>query len=589
MNNKKQKLILLSFLLGVIFSIFYYINVFDSWSFKLKDRLFLQGKPSDNIVIITIDNQSLQKFGRWPWNRKVHADIINTINEANPSIIGYDINFPEPSNPEADQVLSEAIKKSEKLILPIEADINFNKKITAQNLLYSTEKLKNSAQQSGLVSTPTEKDGIFRRLPIKIFDTNKNELPIFSKLIADTFLKNNDWEPVNPPLDSLGRLTINFVGKPGTFKTISAADLTKDGFDISVLRNKIILVGTTAADLHDELQTPTSAGLFTNSLMSGVEIHANSINTLITKNFLTPLRPVWQILIFLITSLIIGTSLSLLNFQKSFLLNFFILLTYLLNALVLFDYGIVLEIFYFIIICIFTYFIVIALKFIFSEQEKHFIKNTFSHYVSKEVVEDLVNNPSKLNLGGEKKEVTILFSDIRGFTTISEKLPPEKLVKFLNEFFNVMADIVMGSGGVVDKFIGDCIMAFWGAPLEDKNHAINGVSAGLKMVAKINEKKIEWKKTYDIDLNIGVGINTGEVIIGNLGSDKRFDYTIVGDAVNLASRLEGLNKTHNTNIIISEFTKSRLPDYFITNFLDKVVVKGKTEPVEIFSLESIKN
>jgi adenylate cyclase len=189
-----------------------------------------------------------------------------------------------------------------------------------------------------------------------------------------------------------------------------------------------------------------------------------------------------------------------------------------------------------------------------------------------------------LKLGGQKKEMTVLFSDIRGFTTLSEKLEPEKLVAILNEYFTAMTEVILQSGGVLDKFIGDAIMAFWGAPQEAPDHAQRACRTALKMIAKLEELKKEWSKRDLPEINIGVGINSGQMIVGNMGSAKRFDYTVIGDNVNLASRLEGLNKQYGTSIIISQFTYDKVKEKFEGEFLDKVAVKGKEIPVEIFKL-----
>jgi adenylate cyclase len=212
------------------------------------------------------------------------------------------------------------------------------------------------------------------------------------------------------------------------------------------------------------------------------------------------------------------------------------------------------------------------------------LRRAFSSYVSPQLLEIITKEPDKLSLGGEKRNITVLFSDIRGFTTISEKLNPESLVNLLNEFLNPMTEIILRNGGMLDKYIGDAIMAIFNAPVDIGDHPDRACTSALEMVQKTKELNDLFKREFNVDIRIGIGINTGEAVVGNMGSKVRFDYTAIGDTVNLASRLEGLNKLYKTDIIISEFTKKGLRARFLTRKLDVVVVKGKREPVPIYEL-----
>ena len=212
------------------------------------------------------------------------------------------------------------------------------------------------------------------------------------------------------------------------------------------------------------------------------------------------------------------------------------------------------------------------------------IKGAFQYYLTPSVVNEILKNPDMLKLGGEKKELTVMFSDIRGFTSISEKLDPESLVRLLNEYLTAMTDIIFEFEGLLDKYIGDAIMAVFGAPLYQPDHPKRGCATALKMIEKLNELKKKWKNEGFPEINIGIGINTGPMVVGNMGSQKRFDYTVMGDSVNLGSRLEGINKQYGTNIIISEFTKYYVQDEFLLRELDMVRVKGKEKPVKIYEL-----
>jgi len=205
------------------------------------------------------------------------------------------------------------------------------------------------------------------------------------------------------------------------------------------------------------------------------------------------------------------------------------------------------------------------------------------------VIDNLIKNPDKINLGGEKRNITIFFSDIRGFTSISEKLEPEELVRLLNEYLTEMTSIIIKDEGLVDKYMGDAIMAFWGAPLDQPDHAEIACSSSLEMMDKLRALQKKWKKEGIPSFDIGIGLNSGDAIVGNMGSSTRFDYTAMGDNVNIASRLVGLNKTYDTNIIISENTYKIIKDKFKTRKLDTVKVKGKKKPIIIYELLSRKD
>lgn len=214
------------------------------------------------------------------------------------------------------------------------------------------------------------------------------------------------------------------------------------------------------------------------------------------------------------------------------------------------------------------------------------MKNLFSKYVSKDVLEEILKDPAKVKLGGEEKEVTVFFSDIRGFTALSEKTAPKELVRILNKYFTLMTNEVLENSGVLDKYIGDAIMAFWGAPIEDRRQAENALKAALGMLEKLKELNKELKSNGDPEINIGIGLYSGPAVVGNIGSDLRFDYTVMGDTVNVASRLESLNKEYKTQIIIGETTKNKLEGDHKFKFLGSVAVKGRKELLNIYTIEN---
>ncbi|MBD3238590.1 MAG: hypothetical protein GF332_03055 [Candidatus Moranbacteria bacterium] len=235
------------------------------------------------------------------------------------------------------------------------------------------------------------------------------------------------------------------------------------------------------------------------------------------------------------------------------------------------------------------FFTLTLLRLIKEKLEKKQIQKIFSQYVSQEVIEELLNNPEKIKLGGEERFLSVLFCDLRNFTNISEKLTPKQLTEFLNQYFNVMTDLIIDNRGVLDKYIGDAIMAFYGAPLRYKNHAFSACQAALNMVSALKEHKPKWETVYKIKLSVGIGINSGKVVVGNMGSSKRFDYTVMGDNVNLASRLEGATKKYGCSIIISGSTYKQIKNKFLCRYLDLVALKGKEKGVNIYELVGSKS
>ena len=246
--------------------------------------------------------------------------------------------------------------------------------------------------------------------------------------------------------------------------------------------------------------------------------------------------------------------------------------------------GIWLNAVYPLLTMVIVYTAVTLYRYIVEEREKRKIRGAFSFYVTPSVVNEMLKNPDKLKLGGDKKELSVLFSDIRGFTTLAEEMEPEALVNLLNEYLTEMTDIVFEFDGLLDKYIGDAVMAVWGAPLEQTDHPERACRTALKMLDRLTKMQQQWEAEGTPRLDIGIGVNTGPMVVGNMGSERRFDYTVMGDSVNLASRLEGINKEYGTQVVISEFTYERVKDDFFCRELDAVRVKGRAKPAKIYEL-----
>ena len=371
----------------------------------------------------------------------------------------------------------------------------------------------------------------------------------------------------------------------------------------NIFKDKVVLIGSIEPedkDLFPVSIEPQEAETIAGNLMYGVEVHANVVQMVLDKNFLmrgSPYSRILIIFILLIVSLNLFEKIRSIRFKFSLfaeVINFLILV-----LLILLIY----EVYFYLFVkfnlvrmfippisaVIVAYTASTVSNYLKERKQKMMIKGMFSQYLNPQLVNELIENPEKLKLGGIRKEMTVLFSDLANFTTISEKIDPETLVELLNHYFDEMTEIIFEMKGTLDKFEGDAIMAFWNAPIEDPQHHFNSVLCALRMKKKVNELKSDWKFIIGQDFKIRIGINSGEMIVGNMGGKKKFDYTVMGDNVNLASRLESINKIYGTDIIISENVYNKISDKVIAREIDLILVKGKTIPVRIYELIDLKD
>ena len=431
-------------------------------------------------------------------------------------------------------------------------------------------------------------------------------------LNLDLDLPGGVMRPV--PIDLLGQSVVNFRGMNKTFPNVSISDVINSSDTIEYDANEVggvkhykvhkseffkdalVLVGITADAIYDIRPRPFDGQA------SGVENHANILDNLLSDDFLV--RPTSQMIFILFAGiffggLLFGYIVSKLDAMWGALfagitIGSFVYCdqVYLFNArnIILFGYIHVAQ-----LIC--QYLSITVLKYMQEENEKKFIRSAFDKYVSPAVIDSMLKTPGALKLGGDKKELSVMFSDIRGFTELSERVDVKALTQFLNEYLGAMTDILQANRGTLDKYIGDAVMGFWGAPLDTAEHASLAVKTAVEMMIKLEELNRNFKEKYGLTIDIGIGINSGPVSVGNFGSSKVFEYTVIGDNVNLASRLEGINKYYGTHIIISEATFGLLKaNEFLCREVDTVKVKGKHKPVKIYEVipdnashESLKN
>ena len=536
--------LIIVFVLAIYFNAFYYLNA------SIADRVYEKQPSLKNIIIIKIDDESINKIGRWPWDRDVFSRLLEKTEDA--KVVGIDVSFFERSV--NDSSFEERLGKQKNVVLASEI---------SYNALYKP--IFNSS--TGYVNLATNFDGVTRRVNFGLSDESA---PFAFEIYRNGWNKN--------AVPDRGIKLINFADFSGS--SVSAYEILQ-GINKIDFEDKIVLIGATAPDLHDNYFTPISEGIAT----GGVEIHASIVQNLILGDFLRS-QSKWSIILLLFVFGIVGMFIisRFKIYHTMIVLVLFEILYFYTGFLAYSRYNYIIDFIFIPVSAIIFVGAGIGVNYIEERRHNKYITEAFGKYISKDLVQEIINKREKLELGGIKREITIFFSDIRGFTSISEKLSPEELVHFMNEYLTAMTNIIMKHMGTVDKFIGDAIMAIWNAPLIEKDHAKLACESAIEQIRTLKELKKSWISKKLPNVEIGCGINTGDAVIGNMGSEERFDYTAFGDSVNIASRLEGLTKYYGVNIIVSEFTHNLVKNDFKFRKLDKVKVKGKKVPIEVYEL-----
>jgi adenylate cyclase len=458
--------------------------------------------------------------------------------------------------------------------------------------------LQKNAMAAGHFNPLVDSDGISRRIPmIEEFNGSLYEslslavarislnLPkVEAGFVTGTAGKDYaglEWLQLGKrriPVDERVAALIPFRGRQGSFPYVSATDVLTGKADPSVLQDAIVLVGTTAPGLMDLRAAPVQ------SVYAGVEMHANMIAGIIDQNIKE--RPAYllggELLMLLLAGIVLALGLAVLSpLWSTLLAGAVVSASIMFNLLLWQQANLVMPIASMILMVAALYLLNMSYGFFVESRGKRLLAGLFGQYVPPELVDEMAKDPDSFTLEGESRELTVLFSDVRGFTTISEGLDPKQLTLLMNEYLTPMTHVIHSFRGTIDKYMGDAIMAFWGAPVADPDHARHALLAALGMIEELMALQVAFKAKGWPPINIGVGLNTGMMTVGNMGSEFRMAYTVMGDAVNLGSRLEGLTKQYGVHIIVSEFTRDKLPD-FVFRELDCVRVKGKDKPVSIF-------
>jgi adenylate cyclase len=629
-------IVILSVMMAMVLG---YMDSFQTLELRLLDLRFTLRGPQEvedsPIVIVAIDDQSDESTPhRWPWPRSYFAHVVENLEEAGAAAIGIDVIFDQADKygEEYDDEFAAVLKKYDNIVLAGKILKTFDGNKIISTIIPPYEKfITNSAW--GMVALTADIDGFYRSY---LFGQSYHDslYPSFAAQILKQYipeLKNSELTsddefyylgnlniPKNNPLSML----INFKGQAFSmpyypFDNIlddEDFDLLED-FDMDIfsdsgdveleiepglkysgkLKNKIVLIGATMQELHDNFPTPflefrSQDGDLVKAEMPGVEIHANALLTVLEKNYLQQLPGKFNFIILLLLAIFVFFITQYQHTGWAAVSAIVLALLYFVISIILFvNNHIVLQMAAPLFVVLFSFIGYTLYQFLMTQKEKKMLRGAFAYYVPEKVVQEIIANPEKLALGGEEREITVIFTDVEGFTSISENLTPAELVLLLNEYLTAMTDIVLKNDGIIDKYEGDAIMAEYGMPVHYKDHAVKACETALEMQEELSRLRKKWAAEGKPQLKARVGINTGEVIVGNMGSNTVFDYTVMGDAVNLGSRLEGANKVYKTYIMISEFTYEHVKDYFYTRPLDLIRVKGKSQPIAVYELRGKKD
>ncbi len=453
--------------------------------------------------------------------------------------------------------------------------------------------ISQATQYAGTFSMKPDPDGVIRRMP-SVFKFRDYLYAPLSLMAISAYLDTPIALDISTygidsvrlgklliPTDEYGNVFINYRGGPKTFPHLSVTDILQGKVPESALKDKIVLVGVTATGIYDLRVTPFA------SVYPGIEIHANVIDTVLRQDFLN--QPEWgqffDVLAMVVAGIFLGLVLPRVGVALGAVATAVVFLGHILMCYYFFvGQGWILNIVYPLSVIVLVYVSMTAYKYLVEAKQKRFIRGAFSTYLAPSVVKQLIDAPEKLGLGGEQRVITAFFSDVQGFTSISEKLTPHELVELLNEFLTEMTEIILRYEGTVDKFEGDAIIAFFGAPLDIPNHPEVACRACIDMQKRLGELREVWRSQQRPELKMRIGLCTGPAVVGNMGSRNRMDYTMMGDTVNTAARLEGVNKVYGIYTLISDTTYRALNGNLVTRELDSINVVGKKEPVIIYEL-----
>jgi adenylate cyclase len=536
-------------------------------------------QPIAPIVIVRIDETSFVELDKqWPFPRADHAEVIRRVAASEPLAIGIDLFFDRPSARGAadDEALAGAVAAAGNVVLGAAPVIDVQPLVTQAIPNIPLPSIRRGAAGVGAINMVHERDSQVRRVPLRVrvgslslaaFDVELYRVATGAGLAAARLPQSDE-------------VLINFNGPAGTFPWVSYASVLKGEVTPETFRGKIVLIGPTTPVLHDVFPTVFARG-GADTLMPGVEIHANALDTYVRGNRIREVPVAVSTMLALLAALagavlvvrlhggralgavtVLGALLALSTY-----LAFVAAEVWLRGVVIALGLGL-------------GYGVTLADTFVREQRERR----RLSQFFSPEVLREVVRHRHEQSLGSSRRLVTVLFADIRDFTALAEKLPPEDVAEMLREYLSEMTEVIFKHGGTVDKYIGDCVMALYNVPFEDPDHVMNALRTALELQERTLQVAARWEARLGTSIRSGIGINTGEAVVGTLGSRQRLEYTAIGDAINLGSRLEALTKQYGVAIIISEFTQERLQGDVLTRELGQVTVRGRTQPVKVYGV-----
>jgi adenylate cyclase len=552
--------------------------------FELRGR----GPTPTKVMLVALDEPTMEELAVWPLPRTVYAELIDGLFAAGARTVALDVTFPQAQRPETDAALAAALARHPgQVVLAANFQPSQDPHQESRKLVLPLEAFRAHAA-FGFVDLAFDADGGIHRFRtlhegVDLADPRlERRYPSFDLEAATRLAQTATAFPDEGLID--------FVGPPGSFPTLSMVSVLDAIHEhnptvLAGVKDKAVLVGATSLRLQDQYPTPFSAS-GSATYMPGVEIHANVVHTLLQGQ---PLRQVGSGPLVVATAVLAGVAFMALPPWAGFLAGLAATLVLGAGSVQLFaaskvwldpvGAGLALWM---------LYVAGVGASFVRAERARRFYRRTFERYVAKDIVAELLRNPGLApKLGGERREVSVLFSDIRSFTTISEERTPEQVVEFLNAYLTAMAEVIHARQGSIDKYIGDAILALWGnvKPLPPEEAARQAVRAALAMKARVDELQPRWQAQGFPHIAIGIGVNTGDAVVGNIGSPERLEFGVIGDSINVASRLEGLTKDYGGAILVSGRTRELLGEGFECRFLASVKVKGRAQPVDIYAVE----
>ncbi|OEF96859.1 CHASE2 domain-containing protein [Desulfuribacillus alkaliarsenatis] len=587
---KKWSLIIHS-VVFLIFAIFLLLNTFVVFDNNLQDRLYQKPTSTDpRIVIIAIDDVSLEMFGRWPWPRDYHGELIRILNEADPAVVGFDIIFSEPSQEALDdEYMLMTFAKMDQLILPVYGvfDRIASRGMLETQLIVEPFPELNRVTETAHINTITDEDGFVRHALLQ-FRYGDQVVDSFAWRVYEMYMQRMGIEPVeidSVPVDRWHRTYIKYSGEPFDMEAIPYSAVLTGEVPAEYFRDRIVLVGPYTVGMADDYYfTP----IVPQEAMFGIEIHANIIQHLLEGEFKANVPLVYELLIMLILGV-----LGFILFYKfrpgvSIVIIVFMIMGYIFAANFAFAKGWVVTLLYPIGFIMMQYVFALGHQFVAEQLEKKRITDVFGKYVAPQIVgKVLEEGEAGLQLGGTKRDISVLFVDIRGFTPLSEAAKPEEVVAILNEYLTLCAQAVFDYGGTLDKFIGDATMAIYNAPFDLERHQLRAVQTAWAMAQGAIPLQERLEKQYGKTVRFGVGIHCGPAIIGNIGASFRMDYTAIGDTVNTAARIE--SNTKPGQLLISQAVYEHVKDDVEVTDLGMLQVKGKAQGIQVYQVENVKN